>query len=67
MLRDIKRVTCPQCGHNYIALDIEDNASLLSAPIHCPKCGAIYPNTIFKKVLAVVIRFMQEMIQLKAI
>ncbi len=67
MLRDIKKVKCHQCGHSFIALDIEDNASVLSAPIHCPECGAIYPNTVFKKVLAVVIRFMQEMIQLKTI
>ena len=65
MLRDIKRVKCHLCGHSFIALDIEDNASVLSAPIHCPKCGAIYLNNVFRKMLALVVKFMQEMIQLK--
>lgn len=41
MLRGFKRVTCPYCGHSFLAADIEDNATVAELPIHCPKCGRI--------------------------
>ena len=40
MLRGAKRVTCPRCGHSFVAFDIEDNATVESMPVHCPRCGA---------------------------
>jgi len=40
MLRGAKRVTCPHCGHSFVAFDIEDNATVESMPVHCPRCGA---------------------------
>lgn len=39
MLRSMKRVTCPRCGHNSLVADIEDHATVAQMPIHCPKCG----------------------------
>ena len=41
MLRGVTRVTCPHCGHKFLAMDIEDNATVSSLPGHCPKCGQI--------------------------
>lgn len=40
MLRGVKRVTCPHCGHSFVAFDIEDNATAQSMPVHCPRCCA---------------------------
>ena len=38
-------VTCPHCGKTFIAPDIELGATVLSAPVDCPKCGAkVDPN-----------------------
>lgn len=39
MLRRVKWVTCPHCGHKFMAADIEDNATVESMPVYCPKCG----------------------------
>ncbi len=39
MLRSITRITCPHCGHKFLAADIENNATAESMPVHCPKCG----------------------------
>ena len=39
MLRDAKRVTCPRCGHSFVAFDMEDNATVAPMPVHCPRCG----------------------------
>lgn len=33
-------MTCPHCGHSFVAFDIEDNATVDSMPVHCPRCGA---------------------------
>ncbi len=41
MLRGAKRVTCPHCGHSFMAFDIEDNATVESMPVHCPRCGNV--------------------------
>lgn len=40
MLRGVKRMTCPHCGHSFVAFDIEDNATVKAMSIHCPRCGA---------------------------
>lgn len=41
MLRGVKRVTCPKCGHKFLAFDMEDNGTIASTPVRCPKCGKI--------------------------
>ena len=40
MLRGMKKVTCPHCGHSFVTPDLEDNATVKSMPVHCPRCGA---------------------------
>lgn len=41
MLRGVKRIRCPHCGHRFLAFDIEDKASINSMVTHCPKCGMV--------------------------
>lgn len=41
MLRDVKHVRCPNCGHRFLAWDVEDNASVKSMVVRCPNCGEI--------------------------
>lgn len=41
MLRGFKRVTCPHCGHSFLAAEMEDNATIAEMPVHCPKCGRV--------------------------
>lgn len=40
MLRGTTLFRCPNCGHVFKALDLEDNATVYSMPMPCPKCGA---------------------------
>lgn len=40
MLRGTTLFRCPNCGHVFKALDIEDNATVYSMPMPCPRCGA---------------------------
>ena len=40
MLRGTTLFRCPNCGHVFKALDIEDNATARTAPMPCPRCGA---------------------------
>ena len=40
MLRGTTLFRCPNCGHVFKALDIEDNATARSTPMPCPRCGA---------------------------
>ena len=40
MLRGTTLFRCPNCGHVFKALDIEDNAIVYSMPMPCPRCGA---------------------------
>ena len=40
MLRGKKHFACKDCGHKFIGLDIEDNATVNSMPVKCPKCGS---------------------------
>ena len=39
MLRRVKWVTCPHCGHKFLAADIEVLATAETMPVYCPKCG----------------------------
>lgn len=39
MLRGITRITCPHCGHKFLATDIEVLSTAETMPVHCPKCG----------------------------
>ena len=41
MLRSVKRVVCPKCGHKFLAFEIEDSATAGTFPVNCPKCGAV--------------------------
>lgn len=36
---------CEKCGKIFMDLDIEWNATVLSAPVKCPKCGNMTNNT----------------------
>ena len=40
MLRGTTLFRCPNCGHVFKALDIEDNATARTTPMPCPRCGA---------------------------
>ena len=40
MLRGTTLFRCPNCGHVFKALDLEDNATVRSTPMPCPRCGA---------------------------
>jgi DNA-directed RNA polymerase subunit RPC12/RpoP len=42
MVRGIKTFVCKDCGHKFIGVDIEDNATINSMPIKCPKCGSMH-------------------------
>lgn len=39
MVRGKTWFRCTCCGHVFEALDIEDNATVRSMPMTCPKCG----------------------------
>lgn len=48
MLRGTTLFRCPNCGHVFKALDIEDNATASTLPQPCPRCGAkSYPRGLF--------------------
>ena len=54
MLRDIKKVRCPHCGHVFWAPNIEDHATVKAMDVHCPKCGALVkPEGLFLRILSV--------------
>lgn len=40
MLRGFTKFRCPNCGHTFEAPDIEDNATVRTTPMPCPRCGA---------------------------
>ena len=46
MLRGITKFTCDDCGNKFMALDMEWNATVFTAPARCPKCGSMhtYPS-----------------------
>jgi len=39
MLRGKTWFRCPCCGTIFEALDFEDNATVFSMPMPCPRCG----------------------------
>lgn len=40
MLRGKTTYMCDTCGNIFEGLDIEDNATVGTMPMRCPKCGA---------------------------
>ena len=54
MLREVKRVTCPKCGHKFLAFVVEDKATAATQPVYCPKCGALVnPEGLILRILRV--------------
>ena len=41
MLRGLYKYVCKDCGHKFIGADIELNATAVSVPVKCPKCGSV--------------------------
>ena len=56
MVRGKTWFRCPCCGTKFEAPDIEDNATVFSMPMPCPKCGtkspAIWPGDWFRSLIA---------------
>ena len=44
MIRGKTTFVCPGCGHVFESWDIEDNASVRTAPASCPRCGTLSPK-----------------------
>ncbi len=42
MVRYIGKYVCKDCGHEFIGMDVEWNATAASYPVQCPKCGSIH-------------------------
>ena len=60
MVRGYHRVTCPHCGHSFLALNIEDNATVSSMPVTCPKCKRIFvPVWGFTGLLSRIVRVLK--------
>lgn len=49
MQRGFKLFKCTNCGHRFMATDIEYMCTIYSCPQRCPKCGSIRtrPVSIF--------------------
>lgn len=49
MLRGMKTFVCDDCGHKFRGMDMEWNATALSQPLKCPKCGSFHtcPPSLF--------------------
>jgi DNA-directed RNA polymerase subunit RPC12/RpoP len=49
MLRGKRIFVCDECGHKFWGMDFEWNATTLSQPLKCPKCGSWHtrPVSIF--------------------
>ena len=41
MIHGLALFKCTECGKHFMALDIEWNATALSIPQKCPKCGSM--------------------------
>ncbi len=58
MVRGKTWFRCSYCGHVFEALDIEDNATVFSMPMTCPKCGgkgyAISPQGLLKRITDII-------------
>lgn len=42
MLRGITTFVCNDCGCKFKGMDIEWNATVVSAPVRCPHCGGFH-------------------------
>ena len=42
MLRGMRTFVCDNCGHKFKGMDIEWNATAMSQPLRCPKCGSYH-------------------------
>ncbi len=42
MMRGFREFKCDECGNTFTAMDIEWNATVLSMPQKCPKCGSMH-------------------------
>ena len=42
MLRGTTTFVCKDCEHTFKGMDIEDNATIYSMPMKCPKCGSMH-------------------------
>jgi len=49
MIRGKTVFKCDNCGHKFIGIDAELGATVLTAPVKCPKCGSYhtYPPSFF--------------------
>ena len=58
MVRGKTWFRCSCCGHVFEAWDIEDNATVFSMPMTCPKCGgkghAIGPLGIIRRIAEII-------------
>lgn len=52
MLGEIKRVTCPHCGHSFIEPTETFILTIFPKPIHCPKCGREIPINGLRGILS---------------
>ena len=61
MLREVKHVTCPCCGHRFLAFIAEDKATEKTAPVTCPACKTrLLPDSLIVVVLGAVIRWLRS-------
>ena len=69
MIRGFVKTKCPECGHVFLAPDIEDNATVFSVPVKCPKCGAMIrigvgsgpkPKNLLRRLLTILERLSHE-------
>lgn len=44
MMRGMTYFKCPHCGKVFKGPDMEDRATVHTAPLHCPECGTLSPK-----------------------
>lgn len=42
MFRGMTTFVCDNCGHKFKGMNLEFNATALSQPLKCPKCGSYH-------------------------
>ncbi len=42
MFRGTCEFTCDNCGNKFVGMDCEWCATILTAPMKCPKCGSMH-------------------------
>lgn len=40
MFRGMTEFVCNDCGHKFVGMDCEYQATVYTAPVKCPKCGS---------------------------